>query len=80
MSEPKSKYLLPEWPQKANQLRRVRGLRRRLLRELQLLNELAIQTMVPTADRPAFQVLDDIEWVMEQAPSSSPSYSEYRHE
>jgi len=67
---------LPHWPQKSNQLKRVNGLRRRLLRELELLNQMAEAEQVPTTDRPAFQVLDDIEWMIRQRPSSSPTYIE----
>lgn len=70
------KQMCPRWPQKPNQLKKVQGLRRRLKAELQLLNDLALRYQVPTAERSALQVLNDVEWVVEQTPSSSPTFSE----
>ena len=78
LTDQKSKYLLPQWPQKENQLRKVRGLRRRLLLELQSVNDLAKQLDVPTTCRPVMEVLSDIEWMIEQTPSHSPTYQENR--
>jgi hypothetical protein len=67
---------LPVWPQKANKLRRVQALRIRLRKELELLNDLASEHRVPTDGRAAFQVLDDLEWVIGELPSSSPHWVE----
>jgi len=77
--EVKSKYDLPKWNQKANELRRVRGVRDRLKKELNLLNSLAKQHGVPTEGRAAMDVLSDLEWLVNQATNSSPTYAEYRH-
>ncbi len=74
------KHGLPRWPQKHNQLQRALGLRRRLLADLTLLNSLAEQYQVPTNDRSALQVLSDLEWVLRQTPSSSPTFQEQKNE
>lgn len=73
-----SKHPLPEWPQKANHLRRVQGIRRRLLKELRLIDRLAGVQSVPTRGRSVLAVLDDLEMLAEELPSSSPSFVEYR--
>lgn len=72
-----SKHPLPQWNQKANQLRKIRGARRRLQRELALVNELAAVQSVPTRGRPVMAVLQDLEAIVEELPSSSPTFMDY---
>ena len=78
MEPAKSKHPLPAWPQKANHLRAIRGLRRKLLREIRLVNELAEQSHVPTKGRSVLQVLDDLEFLAQEMPSSSPTFVDYQ--
>ena len=78
MEPAKSKHRLPEWPQKANHLRAIRGLRRKLLREIHLVNELAAESSVPTRGRSVLRVLDDLEFLAQEMPSSSPSFVDYQ--
>ena len=69
---------LPQWPQKANQLRKVRGLRARLRNELAKLASLADQMGITTEGISAMQLLDEIEWYIEDQPGDSPTYTEMR--
>lgn len=71
-----TQYGLPKWPQKANKLRQIRGCRRRLMRELETIAELAKQWNTPTEDRPVMHVISDIERAMVQTPGASPTYQE----
>jgi hypothetical protein len=66
---------LPQWPQKANQLRHVRGVRNRLENELRKLQKLAMATGTRTDGRSAFQVLSEVEAYFENQQSSSPTWT-----
>lgn len=71
---------LPQWPQKANDLRKVQGIRRRILKDLSLLNQLCGNAGVPTRERSALQVLEELERVTREMPSYSPTYQRGRNE
>ena len=62
---------MKRWPQKPNNVRKVRALRRRLLAEVELVYQMAGEFGVPTIDRPVLRVLDDIEWILEQTREES---------
>jgi len=74
---PSSKHALPQWPQKANHLKKIRGVRRRIQRELALVNELAAVQSVPTRGRSVLAVLQDLEMLAEELPSTSPTFADY---
>ena len=69
----------PVWPQKANQLRRVDGVRRRLKNELKVVDQMAALLSVPTAGRPVMSVLSDIEYMINELPGYSPTFMELRN-
>lgn len=69
---------LPNWPQRANEMRRLAGIRNRLKKDLSLLNRLALQQSVKTYGRSALQVLSELEQKTSARPIDSPTYKEYR--